>query len=436
MASDHGSVPRRLREDRFVTLGSLLECDREVKGTAFGLPKTLSFILMANASWDSSSRINCHHIAARLSNEHRVLFVESIGVRRPSLASRRDLGKVLRRLQSAVRGIRRCSPNLTVLSPLLVPGLENAGVNALNARLLEFQIGIATADWPDASPHALWTFTPAFGPAAARLNSALRVYQCVDEHAAYPGAPECMDSLEEALMARSDVILTTSRPLFESRKAMHPNVVCLPNVADTDLFERAQDGSVQVPQDLIDIRRPIIGFVGNISAFKIDPVLLRRVADINPDMSFVLIGEVGLGESTTSLEPLDGVRNIHLLGPRPYKDLPRYLKGFDVCMIPFVVNGVTTKCLPMKLFEYMASGKPIVATATPPLVEYADQCYLARDHEEFSSALQRALEEPSRGREAYQRIRTARAHGWSEQVRQLGRILGDAWGIRNRQVPA
>ncbi len=413
-----------------------MESNRAARGTAFGLPKAVSFILMANATWDSSSRINCHHIAARLSAEHRVLFVESIGARKPSLSSRRDLGKMVRRLHSAVRGTRRCSQNLTVLSPLLIPGLENAAINKLNARLLGFQIGKATADWPHASPIALWAFTPAFGPAAARMSPALRIYQCVDEHAAYPGAPECMDSLEEALIMQSDVILTTSRPLFESRRATHPNVVCLPNVADTDLFELVRDGSLRVPQDLIGIRRPIIGFVGNISGFKIDPMLLRRVADINPDKSFVLIGDVGLGESATSLKPLDAVPNIHLLGPRHYKDLPRYIKGFDVCMIPFVVNGVTAKCLPMKLFEYMASGKPIVATATPPLLEYADQCYLARDHEEFSSAVQRALEETPTGREAHQRVQTARAHGWPEQVRQLGRILSDAWDNRNRQALA
>ena len=397
----------------------------------FGLPHEAAFIFLANASWDSSSRVNCHHIALRVSEAHRVLFVESIGARTPSLTSGRDLGKVWRRIRSASHGLRRWSPGLAVLSPLLIPGFGTPVVDLLNARLVEHQIRGAAAEWLGDSPVVLWVFTPAFAPVAARLNSALRVYQCVDEHAAYPGVPsDHITTLEEHLIRHSDITLTTSRALFESRSPLGRSVVCLPNVADTAFFERAMDPDLLVPRDVESFVRPIVGFVGNVSGYKVDCTLLRNVADRNPTVTFLMIGEIGLGESSTSIEELRHASNIHLLGPRDYADLPSYLKGFDVCMIPFAFTPVTEKSLPMKLFEYMASGRPIVATATRPLLDYADYCYLGSSEAEFCSALQCALEEPPLGPRASARVQMARSHGWRARMHQIGEILGRAWDTR------
>jgi glycosyltransferase involved in cell wall biosynthesis len=405
------------------------------KQSALGLPLDVSFVFLANASWDSSSRINCHHIASRVSQEHRVLFVESVGGRRPSFQSKRDLVKIWRRLQSASRGLRRCSERLSVLSPLVAPGFGHRGIDSLNARVLEHQISHAASESNGAGRTVLWVFTPAFGPVSARLNPALRVYQCVDEHSAYPGAPgEYVRELEWDLVRRSDVTLTTSGPLFERLRPMGRSVFNLPNVADTRLFERAQDPGVPVPPDMAGFRKPVIGFVGNVSGYKVDCELLRQTARLNPTMTFVLVGEIGLGEPSTPVEALREEANVHLIGPRDYADLPSYLKSFDVCMIPFAFNRVTEKSLPMKLFEYMASGKPIVATATRPLLDYSDMCYLAKNPAEFSSALRRAIEEPVPGDRSRARIQTARGHGWDARMREVGDILQRAW--EKRKEPA
>jgi glycosyltransferase involved in cell wall biosynthesis len=177
-------------------------------------------------------------------------------------------------------------------------------------------------------------------------------------------------------------------------------------------------------------RKPVIGFVGNVSSYKVDCELLRQVARLNPTMTFVLVGEIGLGEPSTPVERLREEANVHLIGPRPYADLPSYLKSFDVCMIPFALNRVTEKSLPMKLFEYMASGKPIVATATKPLLDYSDQCYLAGNVAEFSAALRRATEEPMPGDRSRARIQMARGHGWDTRMREVGGILQRAWDTR------
>ncbi|MCC7360932.1 MAG: glycosyltransferase [Anaerolineales bacterium] len=384
-----------------------------------------SIICLANAAWDATSRVNCHHIMARLAPANRVLFVETIGGRRPGLTSARDYGKVARRLRRFAGGARQVSPNLHVLSPLALPGFAGALTARLNAALLRVQIEAAARRLFAATVSRLvWVFTPVFGRLAWQLPSSLLVYQCIDEHSAYPGAPtHSVAELEQALMRRADIVITSSNTLYEDRRRLHPQVVCLPNVADAPHFSRALRPETQVPDEISRLPKPIAGFIGNVSSFKVDFGLLAGLARRNPEWTFVLIGEVGIGEAQTDLAQLRALPNIILTGPRPYAELPAYLKGFDVCLIPFQLNALTRGVFPMKFFEYFASGKPVVATPLPTLQDYAAHCRLTAGVEDFSAALRQAASEDVTAAKVAARVQLALDHSWDERMVQLSRVI-------------
>lgn len=373
-------------------------------------------LILANAEWDWANRVNCHHLATRLARENQVLFVETIGGRTPAP---REFRKVTRRLRRIAGGIRRINDHLTVLSPFVVPFYASEAVRRLNTALLAWQIRRAV---PQASEPILWIFLPSLVGLVGRLSEKLVIYYCVDEHAANPNVPAAqVMQREQQLMTAADVVFTTASTLYESKRPYNQNTFYLPNPADTEHFGRALDPALAIAPDLKNIRHPVAGYIGNVTAYKVDFNLLKEVASAKPDWSFVLIGPVGRGDPSTRTELLEGLRNVLWLGERPFSDLPQYLKGFDVCLIPFKQNPSTRGTLPMKFFEYLAAGKPVVATDLPALVEFRSLFYPARDAKEFVNALDMALREDA-GCSA-QRLEVARKYSWDARMTELDKIL-------------
>jgi glycosyltransferase involved in cell wall biosynthesis len=400
-----------------------------VDETATGL-EGAAIICLANSHWEAASRLNCHHIMSRLAPANRVLFVETIGGRRPALNSSRDLKKIAQRLRRFAGGARTVRPNLFVLSPFNLPGFSDPRVSRLNSAALRAQIRPAARRLLGANqPVIVWVFSPLYGELAWQLPSDLLVYQCIDEHAAYPGAPaQAIARLEKELMRRADVVLTSSQTLFEDRRKLRPDVVYLPNVADAALFMQARQEGTQVPGEIARLPKPVAGFVGNVSSYKVDMELMAGLARRNPDWTFAMIGDVGSGESQTDLTQLRALPNIVLTGPRPYAQLPAYVKGFDVCLIPFRLTKLTRGIFPMKFFEYLASGKPVVATPLPALQEFASHCRLADGVEAFSAAMRLAVVEDVAEPKASARVELALQHSWDERMTQLSHIICQGLG--------
>ena len=161
-------------------------------------------------------------------------------------------------------------------------------------------------------------------------------------------------------------------------------------MADYDHFSKARIGITDIPEDVSCIKKPIIGFVGAISAYKVDLELLSFVAKSRPDWSIVLIGKIGEGDPGTDASILE-LNNIYMLGSRSYKDLPGYIKSFDVAMIPVVLNDYTHAMFPMKLFEYLAAGKRIVSTNIDSLKNYSDHVLLSSSYDEFLVNVEKVL---------------------------------------------
>lgn len=229
----------------------------------------------------------------------------------------------------------------------------------------------------------IWTYNPlTLDMLHVRSNDKV-IYHCVDEIKAQPDMPvQAIADAEEKLLKRADCVFVTSEKLYTSRKIINDYTFIFTNVADFEHFNRATIISTEVPQDLASLKKPVIGFVGAISSYKVDFGLLSYMALSRPDWSIVLIGKVGEGDPATDISLLQH-DNIHILGPRAYEDLPGYLKGFDVAMIPVALNDYTHAMFPMKFFEYLAAGKRIVATNIDSLKAYRDTISIADSHADF-----------------------------------------------------
>lgn len=340
------------------------------------------------------------------------MYVESVGLRRPTLKSR-DVRRILRRLWRALRSPRRVRDNLWVWSPLVLPAHGRLWAASLNRWLIRAGLAI----WLKRlhlQRDLLWTYNPLTTELLPLAQFRTVVYHCVDEIKAQPGMPvEILERAESELVRRADVIFTTAPRLAESRGRLNRNTHYLSNVADYDHFAKARHPDTHIPDDLAGIPEPRIGFVGAISGYKLDFALLRQLAQSHPEWSIVLIGEVGEGDPWTDVSELEGIPNLHFLGPRPYSLLPSYLAGFRVGILPSRLNDYTASMFPMKFFEYLAAGLPVVSVALPALCEHADVARLTDTPRAFAEAIESELTRPSSSLES----RLARAQRYTYGTR-------------------
>lgn len=379
-----------------------------------------TFVILANAEWDWSNRVNCHHIAARLAKQNTVLFVDTMGGRTPAP---REFKKIFRRLQRIAGGVRRLDDGLIVLSPFVLPFYRSELVRRINMRLLAGQIRRALPR--DSARPILYLFLPALVGLLGLLDEKLVVYHCVDEHAANPNVPAReVRAREEKLLRAADVVFTSAATLFAEKRALNANTHYAPNVADAEHFARALDPDLPLAEPVRDLPHPLAGFVGNITAYKVDFDLLCAVAERAPAWTFALIGPVGRGDPSTNIARVQAHANIRLLGELPYAELPRAVKAFDVCLIPFRQNDSTRGTFPMKFFEYLAAGKPVIATDLPALAEFRDLFYPVCNADEFLSALDAAQHEDVSCKNT--RVTIAQQYSWNARMREIETILASA----------
>lgn len=352
------------------------------------------------------------HLMRLLARDNRVLWVNSIGYRSPSLGSKRDLGRIAAKLRAAAEPVREVEPNLFVFSPLVVPSWGSRLLRAVNARLLRWQVRRAMRRLGFRRP-VNWVFNPAAGVLAGRLGEDRVVYYCVDEYTAFKGVDTAaLAAIERDLIARADLVVVSAEKLLASKRSPRAPTVLVRHGVDFDHFAAALRADTPVPPEIADLPRPVIGYFGLIAEDWVDVPLLVHVARSFPTGSLVLLGKVTMDVSPLALEP-----NVHLLGRKPYAALPGYCKGFDAAVIPFPVTEVTLNANPLKAREYLAAGLPVVSTDIPE-VRVLPHCLIAGSPDEFVGQLRRALQTPG-----------PRA-AVSESVR------GESWAARLDQVAA
>ncbi len=367
--------------------------------------------------WDNEVWTNQHHLMSRLAGSgSRVLFVESLGLRRPSLGSSRDLRRIARRLR---RGLSRPREHggVTVLSPLVLPLHSSPLVRRLNARLLRARVGRVARRLGYQHP-VLWGYVPQAEALVGTLDPELVIYHCVDDIAsqAHIDAASFL-AAEERFARRADLVIASAPALADRMRGLSPHVLFAPNVADTVSFARALDPG-PVDQAVASLTEPRIVFVGAISAQKLDFDLLLGIARARRGWSVALIGPIGLGDPETDISELVREPNIHLLGPRAHGDLPGALRAAAVGLIPYRRSRLTASIFPMKVYEYLASGLPVIATGLPALEGIADVA-LVEGAEEAVEAIEAALAEDTPER---RRARSAAVlgHSWEARLAEIG----------------
>jgi glycosyltransferase involved in cell wall biosynthesis len=370
------------------------------------------------ADWDSELQTNQHHLMKRLARENRVLFIESLGLRRPQLAGR-DIKRIAQRLRRGLRG-PRASDGLHVLSPLVLPLHSNDLVRAFNARLLPLLVRRATRRLGMRRP-ILWAYVPQAEALLKVLDPEIVIYHCVDDIGATPGIDaRTFREAETRFASRADLVLASAPALAERLRTISGNVLYAPNVADTELFATALQGG-PIDQELGRLAHPRIVFIGAVVSTKLDIELLVSLARSRPGWSFALVGPVGPGDPRADVSALEAEPNVHLLGRRPYEQLPTVLRGADAGLIPYARNELTNSIFPMKVYEYMAAGLPVVATQLPALADVTEIA-TAADAQGIVDLLQKALAEDTPEIRA-ERSRLAASHSWTQRLREIAAAI-------------
>jgi glycosyltransferase involved in cell wall biosynthesis len=274
----------------------------------------------------------------------------------------------------------------------------------------------------------LWSFLPTAVNYVGHLGESLVVYYVTDEYSQFSAVDrDKIAAMDREMCRRADLVFATATSLVEARRGLNPDTFLASHGVDHAHFARALAPEVEVAPEIAALPRPVLGFFGLIHDW-IDIELLAHVARQRPDWSVVLIGK-----PQVDLSALGRLANVHLLGRRPYQELPRYCKGFSVGIIPFVVNELTRHVNPIKLREYLSAGLPVVSTPLPECASHPGLCEVASSPAGFLAAVERAVAADSPAQRV-QRSAAMRDESWEARVQAIGRRVVEVRQRRRRPV--
>ncbi len=374
--------------------------------------------------WSEDPTSN-NHVMRVLAKHNRVLWLNSIAMRKPSLSSGRDIKKIFTKLSSLRQGAKQVSENLWVYTPIVLPFPSSKMAAQANRRILKAALALLRRRLK-MDRFQLWSFLPTVAPYIGNLGEELSVYYCADEwtQLKYLDA-NTMRTMEADLLRKVDVFFATAHSLLESKKTHNPCGYLALHGVDHEHFSRTLRDDVQVHPEIAGLPRPILGFFGLLQHW-IDQDLLLYLSERHPEWSIVLIGS-----ATTDISRLKTRSNIHHIERRPYAELPSYCKGFSVGLIPFVLDELTKHVNPIKLREYLSAGLPVVSTALPEVALYEGICSVASSKEEFVAACESAIaqDSPAARQERSQRMEQ---ETWDKKVAEVGDHVLDV--IAKRQT--
>ncbi len=382
------------------------------------------FVIVGQQPWDTEIGSNCKNIAQEFSKNNRVLYVNS-PLDRITLMRNKGDQKVQKRaavINGKVNGLESISTNLWNLYPdrliesitwIKSHALFNA-LNKINNRRFANAISKAMATlgfkdiilFNDNDMFRSFYLKELLHPTVSIYYS--RDYMLAVDYWKYHG-----EILEPKLIAKSDICMANSTYLANYCKKYNPDSYYVGQGCELDMFTNL--ASNEAPRDISGISKPIIGYVGALQSIRLDIELLAYLATQKPEWSIVLVGPEDEAFKKSSLH---GIKNIHFLGSKQPSELPAYINAFDVCLNPQIVNQVTIGNYPRKIDEYLAMGKPVVATTTEAMSIFAAHTYLAASKEEYPILIEKALAEDSPALRENRKT-FASSHTWENSVKEI-----------------
>lgn len=379
-------------------------------------------IIFSTADWDNPFWTNKQHMAKVFEqNDYRVIYVDSLGLRKPTLHSK-DMGRIFRRLKGLFKPYKRVSDQIWRVSPFVLPFHHIPLVVKLNTLYLAFLVKFLAFFLRFDQP-LIWTYSPASVKVVDYFRKNKIVYHCVDDIAASPGMDaENLNGMEAELAHKSDVVFVTAPALVDKLAPFNDSVFFFNNVADFEHFSTARSGVLVEPKELLSIVHPRVLFIGAISEYKVDFELIEFCALARPDWHWVMVGEVGEGQPGSGVGKLMEIPNVHFIGSKPYAELPNYLQHSDVAVIPARLNDYTKSMFPMKFFEYLSAGKQVVLTNLSSVHDYQDLSFIADFRASFLSHLSAVLDE-GKHRDKDKILQVCQQQTWQKRFEEMMSIV-------------
>jgi len=388
------------------------------------MPHTITgqnILCISSIDWDFIWQGHQEIMATLAGQGNRVLFVENTGVRSPRL---RDLPRLRQRLFNwwrGTKGFRQERENLFVYSPLVAPFPYSRVARWVN----RFILLRAIRRWMRATGFGrpiIWSFlpTPLTRNLIRELDPELTVYYCIDNLASSSPQAKRIGRSEVQFFREADLVFVTSEKLRERAARFSNRVHLFPFGVNYREFEKVRKASDEVPEEIRELPHPVVGYVGGVHRW-VDQELLATVAEQMSDASFVLVGP-----AQTDVSLLARCSNIHLLGARSHADVSRYIKGFDVGIVPYSLSEYTDNVYPTKLNEYLAMGIPVVTTDLAEIrrfnAEHRGILAVAKDAQAFGAAIRDAIDQTSLA-ETERRIEVARQNSWEQRIARMSELI-------------
>jgi teichuronic acid biosynthesis glycosyltransferase TuaH len=387
------------------------------------------FVIISLQPWYVDLGCNAKDIAYRLAQHNRVLYV-NIPLKRKIYLAGTDphVNKHIKLLRNKEEPIRQITHNLWEFYPTCLTESANwlpaTGLfrilNYINNRRYAAEIRKACSQL-GFKQIVLLNDNDIYNGFYLKemLDPALYIYYMRDFLQGFDYWKKHTSVLEPELISKADLVVANSTYFADYSKKRNPNSWYIGQGCNLQAFDPT--ATADFPADLLHFARPIIGYVGALNSSRLDQSIIRSIATENPQWNIVLVGPE---DDQFKQSQLHNIPNVHFTGPRAFPTLPSYVRAFDVCINPQYNNTITQGNYPLKIDEYLAMGKPVVATRTATMKLFEDYTYLAGGPQDYSPLIKKALHENSPEKEK-ERIRFARSHTWENSVNEMYKAIAN-----------